>query len=134
MMTSDSHYAGVMRAFSSYSLAIDRREWGRVAEAFTEDAVWELADGTRFQGLSRIRERMISGAENGPAKPLHVAFNVCLTVEGDAGVADSNWLYYGEQNGQPWGLLSFGDYEDRLVRTPAGWRLKYRRIVRHLEY
>lgn len=125
---------GILQAFSAYSLAVDRHEWDRMAEAFVPDGTWILADGSEFHGLDAIVERAQWGAERAPADCLHQVFNVFVRVDGDTAEADSDWLYYGQPAGGTWGVVSWGHYEDQLVRTPEGWRLSVRRIVRRLEY
>lgn len=132
-MTGDDQ-SEIQRVFSSYSLAVDRAEWHRLPEVFTETARWILADGSEFIGLPTIRERMRAGYELSPSGRLHQPFNICLNVDGDVATADSNWIYYGAQDGSPWGIVSYGDYADEFQRTSSGWRLSVRRIIRHLEY
>lgn len=132
-MSLGDDYASVMRAYSSYSIAIDRQQWSRLADAFTDDAVWQFADGTRFVGLDAIREAQPSLQANRPAHTLHLSTNVCLTFDGDQAESDADWIYYGARKGEPWNLLSYGFYDDKLVRTEVGWRLRYRRIIRALE-
>lgn len=125
---------GILQAFSAYSLAIDRHEWRRLVDAFAPDGVWVLADGSEFRGIEAIRERAQSGAEHAPADCLHQVFNVFVRTDGDSAQADSDWIYYGRTSAAPWGIVSWGHYRDLLVRTEAGWRIGYRRIVRRLEY
>lgn len=132
-MTGDD-YADILRVFSSYSLAVDRAEWYRLPEVFTGDARWILADAREFVGLPAIHERMQTGYELSPPGRLHQPFNICLNVDGDTATADSDWIYYGIQDGSAWGIVSYGSYVDAFQRTAAGWRLSVRRIIRHLEY
>ena len=133
-MTDGSDRDAVLQAFSAYSLALDRHEWPRLAQAFAPDGVWILADGGSYDGLAAITERARYGAARSPADRLHQVFNVFVSFDGDAATAESDWLYYGAVAGKPWGIVSFGHYEDRLIRTPDGWRFASRKIVRRIEY
>ena len=124
---------GILQAFSAYSLAIGRHEWHRLVDAFAPDGVWALADGSEFRGIEAITECAQRGAEHAPADCLHQVFNVFVRTDGDAAEADSDWIYCGRTSSAPWGILSWGHYRDRLVRTKTGWRIGHRRIVRRLE-
>jgi len=125
---------GIEQALSAYSLAIDRQEWDRLRDAWAPDGVWILADGSEHRGLDEIERRARWGALHSPADHLHQIFNLFVRLDGDTATADSDWLYYGRMDDRPWGIVSWGHYRDRLVRTPDGWRLSERRILRRLEY
>jgi hypothetical protein len=124
----------ILNAYSAYSQAIDRNEWHRLEEAFTTDAVWVLADGSEFHGLDAIRAQLIGNTPNRPAMPLHLPFNIYLSVNGDRCDAKADWIFYGARPGTDWGIVSFGRYEDHLQRTEVGWRFSYRRISKTLDF
>jgi len=129
-MSEADDYAGIMRAYSAYSIAVDRGRWDLLREAFAEDGVWEMQDGTAIAGVEEIIAAQPARQAKRPKNALHVPANILISVDGDRAQVDSDWLWYGAPDGVPWQLLQFGYYDDQFVRTPAGWRIAYRKITR----
>ncbi len=99
-----------------YGHLIDGREFSRLDEIFTTDAVFDLGgfDGTRFEGLDAIVQMMIDSEQH----PLgHHATNV-LVQDGEPVSVLSKGIGVG--NG---GRVGSVIYRDSLCRTGAGWRI-----------
>ncbi|RFU20516.1 nuclear transport factor 2 family protein [Geodermatophilus marinus] len=123
-----SDRAAIEAVLHGVASALDGRDWTALGAAFTEDAHGYGADG-RAAIVARVREHL-GGC--GPSQ--HLLGNVRVTVEG--GTARS--LAYGrvfhvgaDDPGTFYECM--GEYRDRWVRTPAGWRLTRRRFVVAIE-
>src|SRR5579863_6011207 len=101
-----------------YGFLIDDREFGRLGEVFTEDAVVDYRpSGTGpFAGLAEI-DRAMRTLQH-PVQHMLVS-HIIDSASGDEVVTRTKALVP-LQNG------SIADiaYRDVLVRTPAGWRIK----------
>jgi hypothetical protein len=100
-------------------------EQDRLAEVFTDDAVFDTADFDQgaHRGLDAIRAIFALGAP--PHPPAHLATNFFVYREGDRTLAHSKWLTIDRATG---GVRS-GDYHDELVRGPDGWRIARRKVI-----
>jgi 3-phenylpropionate/cinnamic acid dioxygenase small subunit len=99
---------------------------------FTEDAVWDLADGS-VQGTAAIRadrvHRREAGAQGPGTHTRHVNTTLWVEVDGsDEASAHSYFLFVQAADTSP-SLALTGRYHDTLRRTPDGWKLAHRRIV-----
>ena len=96
-----------------YGDAIDDRDWERLDEIFTPDAVFDLTavGGRRLAGLAAIKEFM-DGYAHHPKAHLMTNISVDETPSGDDG-----------------GTAGTAAYFDDVVRTAAGWRVA-NRVVR----
>ena len=103
-----------------YGHLIDARQFSRLDEIFTHDAVFDLAgfDGTRYEGLVAIVQ-MMRDSEQHPLA--HHATNIVLELEGEGVRALSKGIGVG--NG---GRVGSVTYTDRLVKTGSGWRIRER--------
>ncbi len=112
----------VLAVLSDAAWIFDHREWDRMAEVFTLDAI---AYGQR--GLDAITANTIRYLGNcGPSQ--HLIGNHRITVDGDAAEAVSYVrAFHSSVPGRPtqhWDFL--GEYHDELRRTPTGWRITQR--------
>jgi 3-phenylpropionate/cinnamic acid dioxygenase small subunit len=99
---------------------------------FTEDAVWDLVDGS-CRGHAAIRadrvHRRGSGAQGPGSHTRHVNTTLWIEVDGtDVASAHSYFLFIRAADGTPTLGLT-GRYHDTLRRTPNGWKMAHRRIV-----
>ena len=70
--------------------------------------------------------RIVPVQGEGPARR-HLTTNVVVRLEGHEARVKSNFLMVRESEAGP--LLAIaGTYEDRVVRTPQGWRFQVREI------
>jgi hypothetical protein len=90
---------------------------------FTEDAVWDLSGNVRT-GRASIAERLRE-VEKLQYVGLHFGLNPRIEVDGDEahGLWDLNFPVIPPGEKQPRVVCGF--YEDRLLRTPDGWRFTY---------
>jgi SnoaL-like domain len=111
------------------------RERAEIVELFTDDGVWE-SDEARLEGREQMR-RFFGDSATAAAegrKSRHVSTNIAVNVTGsDSAEGLSYFTLYrhvGEKprvpdlDSQP---VILGQYTDRFVRTPDGWRIAHRR-------
>lgn len=115
-----------------YAHFIDTKQFARVAaEVFTEDA------DIGFGGIHVVGRLAIDAALVGMAGTMvgtsHNVTNVMIEVRGDTAEAYSRitgWHWFARPDGDPYApadLVAVGGYQDRLRRTPEGWRIYHRR-------
>jgi len=114
-----------------YADALDLLQPERLPSVFTEDAVWEVIDGRRLVGLEEIMEFMGRPDVHPGA---HLMTNVYVDSVDDA--ADGGPVVHLRSRGIfPVGAsdpanptaVFYGRYDDEVVRTAAGWRIRHRR-------
>ncbi len=102
-----------------YGDTIDARDWPGLARVFTEDVVYSspAMPGRDLVGLEAVRKFM------GRARhPLAHHITNIRVEDTDAGpILHSRVLLPGDD-----GSVSSGEYHDRVVRTPDGWRVAHR--------
>jgi 3-phenylpropionate/cinnamic acid dioxygenase small subunit len=106
---------------------------------WTDDATWAVvSDGIlpaqerrgRDQILEGVRERRSAGIQGPGTATRHALHTVAVRFESpDEAWATCYWHYYRETTSATPVLAGMGEYRNRLVRTPAGWRLARREIV-----
>ena len=112
-----------------YGHVVDAKEWDRFAELFEADAVLDYT-GVRaprvFSGLEEIRQYFRDA--NHPSA--HHVTNIVVSeaageAAGEVRVKSKFFAPYTRATHDP--LRWFGgDYDDVVVRTPAGWRFRRR--------
>jgi len=107
-----------------YGDAIDDRDWARLDQIFTEDAVFDLTDlgEPRLEGLAEIKRYMDEEARQPRA---HLMTNIYVDETPD-GVR----LHFRIVALLPERVVGTASYYDRVVKTPAGWRVSDRVITR----
>lgn len=95
----------------------------RLAELFTDDAVWDGGPIGTHQGREAIRTFFLGSSKRVPFA-LHMVMNPVIQVEGD--VATGSWylwqpLVYALKEGEEAYWLS-GRYDDRYERSANGWK------------
>jgi hypothetical protein len=115
-----------------YADALDRRQPERLHEVFTADAVWEMVGGIRLVGLEQIMAFM---GRTDVHPGAHLMTNIYIeSVAPDPG--DGGPLVHLRSRGvypvgasdrnNPTGVF-YGHYDDDVVHTGAGWRIRHRR-------
>ncbi|MHA6764967.1 nuclear transport factor 2 family protein [Streptacidiphilus sp. PAMC 29251] len=123
--------AAIVDAAVAYATAVDAGDWARLGTLFTDDACWEYSGGgERVVGPAAIVARISSSVGRFNATH-HLNGNHVAAVHGDEA---EHTCYYQAQHvrlGLPGGerFLAGGRYDDRLRRTPDGWRFTHRRIT-----
>jgi hypothetical protein len=107
-----------------YGDAIDDRDWDRLHDIFTDDAVFDLTDlGLPvLEGIDEIKRFMDEDAQH---PRTHTMTNIYVdeTPEG----TKLNFRILGQLKG---GIVTTGSYYDDVVKTDAGWRVKHRVVTK----
>lgn len=114
-----------------YCTALDERRWELLADVFTADATCDYGSVGQPAGVDEIAgaiRRTIGDLD----ATQHLIGNVTAQVDGDAATASCYLISQHVRRGEPGGetYLIGGRYSDELVRTPAGWRIRFRRLHR----
>jgi ketosteroid isomerase-like protein len=123
--------AAIVDAVVAYATALDTKDWETLGALFTADACWEYSSsGERLLGPDAIVARISTSLERFDATH-HLNGNHVAAVHGDDA---EHTCYYQAQHvrfGLPDGekFLAGGRYDDRLRRTPDGWRFTHRVIT-----
>ena len=106
-----------------YGDAIDDRDWDRLDQIFTADAVFDLTDlgAPRLEGLDAIKRYM---AEDANHPRTHTMTNIYVdeTTEGAK-------LRFRILALLPERRVGTASYYDDVVKTPEGWRVQNRVIT-----
>lgn len=134
----DDDIAGIERACTAlsyaYARAIDFRDQDALVELFTDDATLTLGDTLSGQDAIRAWIR----ARPDELRSRHVVSNVfvdVLSADSARGIAYLTlYRHHGEASllhgpAPLAGAAAVGHYEDRFMRTAAGWRFAARRLL-----
>jgi hypothetical protein len=124
-----SERLAVSEVLDEYARGVDSRDWDLVVSTFTDDA---YLDYTAFGGPKGTRDEVIgwiSNALTGFVMSQHHITNRHITIEGGEAVVAAELLAIMGMTSDP-GKMSMmftgGTYNDRLVRTPDGWKIASR--------
>ena len=110
-----------------YGHVLDRGLWGRIGEVFSPEGIFDPSDVglPPMRGLEEIREKLIPLEDRNPSR-CHHASNIVITpnADGTASVASKYICNHAT------GVISFGEYADRMRRTDQGWRIVERKTSR----
>jgi hypothetical protein len=115
-----------------YADALDRLVPEELRSVFTDDAVWEVLGGRRLVGIDEIMEFMGRPDVHPGA---HLMTNIYIAsvdedVEGDSPLVRlcSRGIFpVGPSDPRTPTSVFYGRYDDDVVRTEAGWRIRHRR-------
>ena len=111
-----------------YASGIDRRDWDLFKTCFTSDCDVEYEGAGAWTRVEAITQFMID-AHDGMGHTLHRISNIAVSVDGDAAQARSYVdAVLMAPDGRS-GINSLGWYDDDLVRTTDGWRIRRRRYT-----
>ena len=106
----------------------------RLTEIFTQDAVQDYRSILGPEGVIHGTAPLIAGAHynmgegSNCGQTHHNVVNFRITVSGDTAKAKVHYyavhLGVGKYPGAVYSM--WGEYDDTLVRTPAGWRVQHR--------
>jgi ketosteroid isomerase-like protein len=113
---------------SLHGHVVDRGEFDRLHELFTDDIVYDLSalGGESLEGAEAIRAASLRLGAGNPVG--HHVTNVVVSDENGQIRATSKAIGI-RKDGSAGSLV----YEDVLRRTEAGWRISYRRITMRRE-
>lgn len=125
-------HAEIGRLIARYGVYLDRREFDRLGEVFTEDTVLDydlvgvhtgIADATAF----------FRGALAGLDASQHLMHTTLIEADGDGATGFVHVTAHhaaAPLPAQPERVYSVtGTYRDRYVRTGDGWRIAHRRLT-----
>lgn len=116
-----------------YADALDRLQPHRLREVFTTDAVWEVVEGgLRLVGLDEIMAFMGRPDVHPGA---HLMTNIYIEAVSDDPRDGGPLVHLCSRGVYPVGAsdprnptgVFYGRYDDDVVRTDSGWRIRHRR-------
>jgi ketosteroid isomerase-like protein len=113
-----------------YCRALDTKDWPLLADVFLPEATADLASPVHLEGIDAITDRIRTALQH-LDESQHLVGNHEVTVDGNAG---THRCYLHAQHiraatdGGPHYIVA-GRYEDRVVRTDAGWRIAHRTLT-----
>jgi 3-phenylpropionate/cinnamic acid dioxygenase small subunit len=115
-----------------YSRALDRREFDTLETLFTQDATFD-AGGLGCPTTPAAIRAMIEGTLTGLDATQHLVGKSLIELDGDE--ADVRTYLISQHireatEGPVKHYFLGGEYADRVVRTPDGWKIAYRRLDR----
>jgi ketosteroid isomerase-like protein len=112
-----------------YGLALDRRDWAALAALFTPDADAFYLDLPPARGYQAI-EDTCRAAFAPLSATQHLISNVVVRLDGDRAEAACYLQAQHVRSGTAGGdnFIIAGRYDDKLLRTPDGWRIRERRL------
>ncbi len=132
----DAHdKAEIIEVLNLYGLALDARRFDLFDRVFTEDVTADFGPaGARWDDLANFK-RSFAEFHDTLDNHQHTMMGHVVQVDGDEAHAFSygNWLLVRDaaDGGPSW--LGTGWYDDHLVRTAAGWRIR-KRVCRLLSW
>jgi hypothetical protein len=120
--------ADIIEIINLYGFALDSRQWDLFDRVFTQDVVAVFGPaGAGWNGLEVFKASFEEFHDRLDSHQ-HTMMGHLVTVDGDTAHAFSygNWLLVREaaEGGPTW--TGTGWYDDLVVRTPDGWRIKKR--------
>ena len=118
----------IQQLYARYSHMIDSGDAKGWADTFTEDGVWRsdtacYRGSEQLAGFAETSRNLVGGYR-------HVQTNMLLSPNAE-GVEGSSYLLFLQPDpgrNSPT-ILNSAVYRDSIVRTPAGWRFAFRRLV-----
>ncbi|MDX2379017.1 MAG: nuclear transport factor 2 family protein [Acidimicrobiia bacterium] len=106
-----------------YGDAIDDRDWARLDQIFTPDAIFDLTDleAPRLDGLDEIKRFMDESATH---PQTHTMTNIYVDETVDGVRLNFRILALGRS-----GRVGTASYYDDVVKTPNGWRVAHRVVT-----
>ena len=103
-----------------YGDAIDDRDWDRLAQIFTDDAVFDLTDlgAPRLEGLEAIKVFMDTEAQH---PRTHMMTNIYVDETSEGVKLNFRIVALLPEN-----RTGTASYYDDVVKTADGWRVKHR--------
>lgn len=115
--------------FARYSFAIDERDWDALDAIFTPDARIDYSEtGGAAGSFAEIKAWLPKALERFPMFQ-HMVATTKLDIDGDTARSRTilfNPMTYRAENGEDQVFFIGLWYRDKLVRTPAGWRISER--------
>jgi 3-phenylpropionate/cinnamic acid dioxygenase small subunit len=114
----------------TYARLVDERDFAAVAGVFADDCLAEYGVGEEdtLHSAANVVDWLTRRLGDGTATSHHIS-NVLITFTGADEAETTSYLQaWHRMPGDP---VILARYVDRLVRTPAGWRIAHRRMFAH---
>lgn len=117
----------IISLINRYALAVDCQSWDLFDQIFTPDIEADFGPGAAWTDLASLRQAFDAIHSIFKATQ-HITTNHQVVVEGDRATAVSyvHGRFIRQISEADHMFESTGWYDDRLVRTPAGWRIRKR--------
>lgn len=111
-----------------YATGIDTRDWPLFRTVFTADCELDYGEIGTWRGVDAVVEFM-TATHKMAGYTLHRITNQAAAVNGDTAAARAyvDALIMSQDNTS--GVSAAGFYDDELVRTDTGWRIRRRRFT-----
>ena len=123
------------RLVTAYCHYVDHDQAERIAELFCDDGVWKSVEVT-LDGREQIRKAMAERQANVGRMSRHVCNNFLIDVIDEEHAEGTVYLTLYRHDGKEGRRLSplgvpamVGEYKDRFLRTPQGWRIAHREVA-----
>jgi 3-phenylpropionate/cinnamic acid dioxygenase small subunit len=119
----------IQDVLTRYAWAIDSKQFDELDDVFTPDAHIDYTSSGGIAGeFPEVKAWLAKVLTPFPAYQ-HLVTNVQLRIEGDAATSRAgfyNPMVRAKPDGTTALFYTGGEYHDRLVRTPRGWRIRER--------
>ena len=114
----------------AYAYAIDSGAYDELDQVFTVDAVGDYDRAGRVEGVAAIKALCRQALEPLTAAQ-HLNTNHLAKIDGDTATASCYLNVHLYRENTPGGdhLRMGGRYDDELVRTADGWRIRHRKLT-----
>jgi hypothetical protein len=126
MAFSNNDIVEIQQVEALYGHAVDWCDQSLLPKVFTKDAIFDgrkAGPDSYYEGLPAISAWFGQGKP--PHPKVHNMMNVWVYEEGGQVRVKSKWLIRAPRDG----AIYLGDYDDIMVRTPDGWRIKHRIVT-----
>jgi hypothetical protein len=112
-----------------YAVACDTRDWARFDDVFVEDVRTSYGPEYQVDGRAAV-VAMIRSMLGGCGPTQHLVGSHVVAIDGDRATASCQIRAWHRGVGDAADLTyeAIGSYHDELARTPAGWRITFRRM------
>ncbi|MFV8816127.1 nuclear transport factor 2 family protein [Haliea sp. E17] len=120
----------IHRVLTLYAELLDRRDYDGLDAVFTADATTHYEGVGNFDGIAAIKGLMSKVLDQcGPTQ--HLLGTVRVEVDGDTAQASCylQAIHVGRGDYASNLHTVWGEYRDRLQRTPQGWRITHRELA-----
>lgn len=114
---------------TNYAYLLLARDWEKIVDLFTDNAVAILHKRGRFQGKASIIEifkKVVQNNSKGRGRDSHVAVQPIIHVDGDK--ATAQWLMFvisTDPDGHSESIIQHGRHEMEYCRINGKWKIKY---------
>lgn len=122
--------ARIRRVLVRYALALDEHDWAALDDVFLADATVGYQGIGDFHGRAAVVD-VVRSALSACGRTQHMLGNFRIRIDGDEAGACCyvQAVHAGLGAWQGETMTVWGEYRDRLRRTPSGWRIARRELV-----